>query len=88
MSDVKKVERKSLALIKAYKNVFESHEGQLVLKDLMKAHHMLAPSFKGDAVKAVFSEGERNVVLRILTILKTDVGQLLERINANARDEE
>jgi hypothetical protein len=73
-----------------YKRTFESKSGQRVLQDLMDVHHMLRLSFdeKNPQVTA-FREGERNVVIRILSILKTDIEKLkvhIEEIERNARE--
>lgn len=87
MADSTKVAQKRAAVLKAYQNIFNSPDGQTVLADLMNAHGMLSSSFSGDPLKTVFKEGERNVVLRILTILKTDETQLKQRIDAYAREQ-
>ena len=47
-----------------------SPTGREILEDLKKAHHYYDSSFSVDAYTTAFQEGERNVVLRILTILK------------------
>ena len=86
MADKKKAAERKVAIVKAYKNLFGSPEGQLVLNDLMQTHGMMSSSFSGDSTQTVFKEGERNVVLRILTILKTNETQLRERIEAYARE--
>jgi hypothetical protein len=82
----KKTQHKT-AVIKAYKNLFNSPEGMLVLGDLMQSHGMMSPSFRGDVNQAIFKEGERNVVLRILAILKVDETQLRERMEQYAREQ-
>jgi hypothetical protein len=46
-----------------------STTGQKVLKDMMKAHHFHNSTFNSDPLKLALNEGERNVVLRILTFL-------------------
>lgn len=72
--------RKKLEVIEAYQAVFRSPNGEIVLKDLMKIHHVLSNTFNGDANQTIFKEGERNVVLRILSLLNMDAANLLERI--------
>lgn len=53
-----------------YYNAFvQSPSGRNVLKDMLAAHYHNASSFSPDPYQTAFNEGERNVVLRILTIL-------------------
>lgn len=68
-------------LLSAYQNIFKSPDGELVLKDLMRTHGILSNIFKGDVNNMLISEGERNVVLRILSILKIDMNAIYERID-------
>lgn len=78
------VAKKSAARMSAYQNVFNSPEGQIVLEDLMKVHHIMGTTFDDSNVrKTIFREGERNVVLRILAILKMDVKAIQERIKSH-----
>ena len=55
-----------------YYNLFQqSPNGREVLEDMMKAHHFYDSTFvAGDPYMSALMEGERNAVLRILTILK------------------
>ncbi len=53
-----------------YFNLFyQSPTGQKVLSDMLRAHHFYTSTFDADSNVTTFREGERNVVLRILTIL-------------------
>lgn len=54
-------------LRKAYRDVFDSESGKLVLHDILKAGHM----FKG-IQGSDFKNGERNLALRILTFTSYD----------------
>jgi hypothetical protein len=70
------VEQK-LAKVLDYKRTFSSQAGTRVLHDLMHAHYMLGPTFtKTDPNEVAFREGQRNVVLRILTLLDHDPEKL------------
>jgi hypothetical protein len=70
-----------LARVKEYKQVFNSAAGQRVLQDLMQSHHMLSSSFNPtNSNETAFREGERNVVLRIFSILKIDPADLRKKI--------
>lgn len=84
----KKVEdrtAKQKSIVQAYKNIFESPEGQVVLLDLMRTHNVMNTTIGEDSHKTYFKEGERNVVLRIMTILKWDMQILEERIKQNVQ---
>jgi hypothetical protein len=68
-----------------YQKVFSGPDGRAVLYDMMATHGMLTPHHV-DTNKMLLKEGERLVVLRILSILKVDVKQLLERIEEHDAD--
>jgi len=76
----KKVAKKTVVKYNAYKKVFSGPEGKLVLEDMMANHGMMAPMYKGNVKDMLIKEGERNAVLRILTILNVDITALKERI--------
>ena len=58
------------ANLEDYHIAFEvSDTGRRVLEDMMEAHHFMDSSFTPDPYTTAFNEGERNVVLRILTVL-------------------
>ncbi len=63
------------ALIRAYKNVFSTDEGKAVLHDLLRP--MWRTSIAGGEANSV-REGERNVALKILSIIKYDEKKLSE----------
>ncbi len=84
----KKQSRKVVDNAISYQATFTSAEGEKVLFDMMKAHHMLGSSFCKDPYESAFNEGERAVVLRILSMLKTDVTQLAKRIEDGFKYEE
>ena len=54
----------------------------------MSAHGMMSSTFKGDVNDMLIKEGERNVVLRILTLLKTNPKELRESIENAAKLDE
>ncbi len=60
----------------AYKEVFGTDSGKIVLYDLMLNTNMIDSSFDPDPLQMARKEGERNVCLRILNIIKTDIKQL------------
>lgn len=75
-------------VIESYQHIFRGPHGEQVLYDLMQTHWILRSTMIGakDQFEQTFREGERNAILRILTILKVDPKQLRERIEANAQD--
>jgi hypothetical protein len=77
------VAKKSARRMAAYKAVFTGPEGEMVLQDLMRTHWIGSTTFdEGNPRKMVFREGERNVVLRILTLLQIDLKEYQERIKS------
>jgi hypothetical protein len=85
MRDEKDLMKRQYAKLMDYKNVFSSASGQKVLDDMMSAHHVLNSTYSKSATRedVLIREGERNAVLRILTILKTSPGKLREMIEQN-----
>jgi hypothetical protein len=60
---------KLAAIRQAYRTVFATPEGRIVLTDLMTAHYMQSNLPMDTVNNMIFAEGQRNVVLRILTII-------------------
>lgn len=57
----------------AYKIVFSTHEGQIVLNDLMVAHCMTSSTVSPTTEGMLIKEGGRNAVLRILALAEKQV---------------
>ncbi len=57
-------------IVDAYKHVFNTNEGKIVLDDMCKAGCLYSPIISSDALEMAFREGGRNAVLRILAILE------------------
>jgi hypothetical protein len=85
---VRKRSRKPVDRAISYQAIFSSKDGEKVLYDLMKEHHMIGSTFTKDPHEMSFREGERNVVLRIMHILKIDVDALAKRIEEGLKQEE
>lgn len=66
--------------IRAYKRVFDSKDGKLVLNDLMKSCHMMTTTFDKDPYETHYNEGARGVVIRILKTTNTNMEQLDKHI--------
>lgn len=61
----------------AYKKIFESEEGRVVLADLYKFCGVENPTYvEGDSHGTAYREGMRRVALRIKGILKQDDEQI------------
>lgn len=84
----KEVRTKQLKKYAMYHDVFKSPQGRKVLHDLFVAHNMMQTTYvANDPIAMAMREGERNVVLRILTILETSPQELAKRIeDANAEE--
>lgn len=65
-----------IAKAKDYKRTFSSDQGQRVLHDLMREHKMMHSTYTRDKDEMIYMEGQRNVVLRILTLLEVDPEKL------------
>jgi hypothetical protein len=64
--------KKVVEQVASYQQTFSSEPGKKVLLDLMDVHHMSRPTFVGGGSDLTsYREGERSVVLRILSILGT-----------------
>lgn len=75
------MERKE-AIIRAYKRLFDSDDGKVVLQDLAKSCNFSLSSFDSDPYRTAYNEGVRSVILRLFDILDTDLEiiiQLLKR---------
>lgn len=68
--------RRHVSRVQNYKDTFSSPHGQAVLKDLISTHQVMKSSFSSDPLEMARMEGERNVVLRILSIRETDTNQI------------
>lgn len=81
--------KRAIARVVDYQKTFHSDRGKKVLWDLMKTCHVLDSTFiQGDSVTTAFREGERNMVLRILTILKQDPKKMLQQIEQGEQDDD
>lgn len=88
MVDSAKPLKRKYAKIASYKKIFSTDEGREVLSDLMNVHNVLSSTFDINANVMALREGERNVVLRIMTILKItpkEMQALAEEIERNVR---
>jgi hypothetical protein len=89
-STTKKAASRQVKTVEAYHTIFSSPDGEMVLNDLINKHWVLKSTNSSGASdsEVIFREGERNVVLRILSILKTSPAKLRERIDTYVKDME
>ena len=74
---------RNVAKLQDYKRVFSSEQGKRVLSDLIASHYMMGSTFTrgaGSEQDMAFKEGQRQVVLRIMTIMDQDPGQVAQAI--------
>jgi len=67
---------KKAQIIRAYREVFKSEAGKLVLNDLCKSCHIYTSTMDANANELAYKEGERSVVLRILRTIEIDPFEL------------
>lgn len=77
---------KRLTKSRLYKRVFSGEDGSKVLQDLMANHYMAGTTLTSDSHITAFNEGQRNVVLRILKLVKEDIGAIEKRIERLEED--
>lgn len=71
--------------VEYYKEVFASEAGQIVLADLVKRYRVLRPfpMNKRNAGDLEFCEGQRQVVIDLLTKMNYDLNKLNELLDMN-----
>jgi len=55
-----------------YQTTFDTKEGKRVLADLQSAYYHRSSHTKGDPYETAFREGQRNVIIRIINLIKED----------------
>lgn len=68
-------------LVSLYKSVFNSPSGKKVLHDLMLNNFVFTSTFSPDSNLVKLREGQRNAVLRIMTIIEMDPDKFIEIVN-------
>lgn len=81
------IQKKQVDRVRTYKAIFETEDGKRVLYDLMKQHHVLGALPAKDAHEIFRAEGERNVVLRIMSILNIDPMLFEQKIKQGLQNE-
>lgn len=73
--------------IVAYKRLFSTPDGKIVLKDLMREHFILGTTFvAGKPDVSDHNDGERDVVIRILKFVGVNLDELQKYIEEIEKD--
>jgi hypothetical protein len=72
------VAQKAVERTENYKQAFTTVQGKAVLLDLLNEHYMLKTVYQGqeDSIGIAFRDGQRQVLLRILSIMQLDIGEI------------
>lgn len=81
----KRLNKKRISKLQDYRSCFTSEYGKRVLYDMFNEHCMISSTFDPNPQVMALREGERNVVLRILTMLKTSPEKLKLQIEESDR---
>lgn len=91
MLDIRKARKMGLAFLRrarlqaAYRDVFESERGKVVLYDMLERAGVLSVSHvAGDSHTTAFNDGRKSLPLEILDLLRWDPERVVDL--ANARD--
>lgn len=80
-------ESKKAQLIRAYREVFSTDAGKLVLHDLAKSCHVYHSTMNPNPHEMAYNEGERSVIIRILRTIEIDPFEL-DRLIKKGQSEE
>ena len=76
-----KILKRRKEVAQAYRDVFDSPSGQLVLAHLAKHNFVLSPAFvSGDPFQSALHEGQRRAVLSIMKFIGVDSHKILQMI--------
>lgn len=85
--DLFKRAKERAATIRAYRDVFASDQGKLILKDLIKECHVASPVMAEDTNETFFNEGKRNVFLYIMNRTNLDPDEVFKRIVSDGQSQ-
>lgn len=80
VEEIEEAEAREKQLKIAYRITFSSREGFDVLKDLVGQGHLLETSYRADAREHALVEGERNLLLYILSKLSAEIKNKLMEV--------
>ena len=68
-------------LKKTYRQLFNTDEGKIVLRDLKQRNHVLSSSFvAGDPHDTSFREGQRSVILTIMRMMEEKTAEEMQQL--------
>lgn len=74
------LEKQHLQLVQDYQDTFLSESGKRVLDDIMQRFFLFSPTMSEHHADMAFKEGQRNVVLFVLSKTKIDPVEFREKI--------
>jgi hypothetical protein len=80
--------REKKEMLEAYRTTFNSYEGKMVLRDLMKSCSFYNSVYSADHATMAFDEGQRALVLRIIDTLKMTPQQVETMFDETLFEEE
>jgi len=73
-------------IILAYRRLFNTEDGKLVLNDMCKMCHFNASTFDPDPYQSANNEGKREVILRIMRTVESDPRELFKFLEGNQEE--
>ena len=74
-------EKKEIKKIQAYKKMFGTPEGQVVLRDLLRNGGFFTGTFNESHSVMAFEEGRRSIVMEILRTTQVNVDEIINEFN-------
>jgi hypothetical protein len=72
-----------------FRNTFTTGHGRRVLTYLMQSYHVFSPTHTmGDPYQSAYHEGQRSVVLQILSFMNLNPDEVQEQINKTEQEQE
>lgn len=72
--------------VEAFKQVFNSENGKLILEDLSRFCYAKGSTYSGNPHDMVFNEGKRNVYLYVNSIINIDPKTLEEMLKGQSEE--
>jgi hypothetical protein len=86
---VRDMVRNRAMIHQAYQSVFNTPDGQVVLKHILRIGKVTTPTFvAGDPHMTSFNEGQRRLALSILRFVRKNHDELLQEIERGIEDDQ
>ena len=79
--------REKASTIRAYRDIFASEQGKLILKDLIQECHVASPIISDTDRETFLNEGKRNVFLYIMNRTTLDPDEIFKRIISDGQSQ-